>query len=258
MNKITYPTLITESGLMILKGGNRLNATKDHINYQKILARIKEGNFNNIEQLFKVKDTFEKLFNVTVKNGREVYYKKKKLHNSLTNRILTYMRDGLPHRSWICFLDKLMENPSEYCRNQLFDYVERYGLPIDENGFVYTYKAVNKNLWDKWTGKTHQYKVGKIVKMPRENCDQDATVGCGRGLHSGETSYVVSYGSGDDRFILVRFSPKDVVACPFDCDWKKLRVCKLRVMREVKKEDVLPLKDKFMGKQKRDKNGRFA
>jgi hypothetical protein len=261
--------LLTESGVMVLKNNTRLSATKDHINYQKILERIKENNFNNIEQLFKIKATFEKLFNVTIKNGREVYYKNKRLHNSLTSRILTYVRDGLPYRSWVCFLDKLMENPSEYCRNQLFSYVELYGLPIDNDGFVYAWKAVNKDLWDKYTGNTHQYKVGKIIKMDRNKCDKDAKVACGKGLHSGETSYVVGYGdNNDDRFVLIRFSPKDVMSCPADSSWRKLRLCKLRVMREVKKEDVLPLKDKFMGKikkdtkmnhyeQKRDANGKF-
>ena len=281
--KNQYPVIINENSVSIFKGANRLVAHVGHPMFNKIVKRIRENNFNGIEQMFKIKDTFERLFNVTVKNNSEVFYKGKKIHNVLTDKIINAMRTEQPYRGWVCFLDKLMENPNDRCRDQLFSYVENYGLPIDNDGFVYAWKAIRNDYWDKWTGKTHCYKVGSIASMKRENCDLDATVACGRGLHSGNFEYVKGYGSGDDRYVLIRFSPKDVVSCPSDCSWKKLRCCKLRVMKEVKREDMYPLDDKYMGKnqeakvkararnkarkldtrknysrQQRDENGRFV
>lgn len=256
---MTFPSIIGENSVLIVKNGNRLVASKGHLNFNKIIDRIRTNNFNNIEQLFMVKDTVEKLFNVTIKNGKEIYYKKKKLHNSLTTRILRYLHDGLPYRAWICFLNRLMENPSEFCRNQLFDYVEKHGLPLDNEGFIWGYRAVNKDYMDKYS-KTVNYRVGKIVTIDRKKCEQNPEVACGPSLHIGTAEYSSQWGSdNDDRFLLCRFSPKDVISCPRDSEWSKLRVCKLRVMREVKRGDVLPLNDKYMGKIiKRNKLGQFA
>jgi hypothetical protein len=262
MNKI-YPTVISEQSVMVAKGSNRLLAQRDHINYHKIIERIKEGNFNNIEQLFEIKNTLEKYFNVTIKNGREVFYKGRRIENALTRKILSFYKSNLPYTAWAKFLDKLMQNPSQICRDQLFNYVENWGLPVDSEGFVYAWKAIQKDYFDKYTGKTHKYKVGSIIKMDRDKCEGSELMACGPGLHAGETSYVTQYGSGDDRYVLVRFSPKDAVSCPKDCDWKKLRTCKLKVVREVSQDDVLPLEDRYMGKNgknrpKRDKSGRFT
>jgi hypothetical protein len=172
------------------------------------------------------------------------------------------MKEGLPWKPWVAFLDRLMQNESEYCRKQLFNYVEKYGLPLDSSGFVWGYRAVQKNYFDKYTGKTHCYKVGKVIKMDRNKCEKNPKIGCAPSLHVGTADYVSSYGGGDDRYLLVRFSPKDVISCPDDSNWSKLRVCKLKVMREVKREDIFPLGDAYGGKNgkkfKRNKLGQFA
>lgn len=266
MNK-TYPYFLSDQSIILYKGSKPYMAGRDHANFKNIVNRIKAGKFDNIEQLFNIKDTLEKCFNITIKNGNRVYYKNKEVNNVVSQRIINYIKEGLPYRGWVCFLNKLMENPSDYCRDQLFSYVERYGLPIDDDGFIYAWKAVTSDYWDKHTGKTHRYKVGSIIKKDRKECDENPKLDCGKGLHCGAQSYVIDFGRNDgDKFVLVRFSPKDVISCPEDCSWQKLRLCRLRVMREVKKEEVLPLGDTYMGKNgknvknllKRDSSGRFV
>lgn len=257
------PSLITETSVILLKGNKRLSATVGHPMFHKIVEKIKSREYANIERLFSAKEAIESLFNIKIKNGSEVFYKGSKVHNTLTVKILGCIRRGEPHKPWVNFLNKLMENPSEHCRNQLFDYVNRYGLPIDDQGFIYGWKVVNSDFWDKHTGRTHCYKVGSVIKKARESCEENPTVGCGAGLHCGEASYVLQYSnSSDDRFILVRFSPKDVISCPEDCSWQKLRLCKLRVMREVKRFDIVPLQDSSMGKKgklpRRNNLGQFC
>jgi hypothetical protein len=249
--KVEYPTLITQESILVLKGTKRLFAHSGHPSYIKILDAVRNGRFVNIERLFELKKTIEKCFDVTVKNGSQVFYKNKQLNNVLTDKILNAFRNNLPYKPYIKFLNNLMQNPSEYCREQLFSYVERYGLPIDSNGMTYAWKSVNSKMRDKYTNKI-SYAPGKTVEMKRENCNQNPQLGCEAGLHTGASSYVLEYGSDStDRFVLIKFNPKDVISCPTDCQWQKLRVCRLKVVREVKRTELKPLADKYMGDIKR-------
>lgn len=266
MNK-TYPYFISEQSVVLLKGASRYIAGRDHANFKKIVDRIKTGEFDNIERLFNIRDTLEKCFNVTIKNGNRVYYKTKEVNNAVSQRILNYVRDGLPYRGWVCFLNKLMENPSEHCRQQLFNYVNKHGIALCEDGFLYAYKAVKKDYFDWHTGKTHKYSIGKIVKMDRDKCETADNVGCGTGLHIADAKYLDKYYQKfeETKYLLCRFSPKDVMSVPTDENWEKIRVCKLRVMRELRRQDIVPLGDRHMGKNgrniksaQRDLKGRFC
>ncbi len=252
MSKLQYPALITEQAVTVYKPGRTLMAHSMHPNFVRIVDAVRNHRFANIERLFAIAETLEKCFNVEIRNGSQVFYKGKVVHNVLTDKILLAMRTGTPVKPWIKFLNNLMENPSDYCRDQLFSYVEHYGLPIDSNGFVYAWKAVTNKFLDKHTEKI-SYSPGREVKMKREDCEQNPTVACGSGLHSGATDYVLNFGSGDDRFVLIKFNPRDAVSCPADSDWKKIRACKVRVVREVKREEIQPMGDNYIGAVKKKK-----
>lgn len=245
--KVEYPTLLTEQSILILKGTQRLFAHANHPCYTRILDAVRNGRYVNIERLFELKKSIEKCFDVTVKNGSQVFYKNKQLNNALTDKILNAYRNNLPTRPWIKFLNNLMQNPSEHCRNNFFSYVESHGLPIDSNGMVYAWKAVNNKLRDKWTNKI-SFSPGKSPELKRDNCEANVNVECGQSLHCGNAGYVRQYGNlNEDRFLLVKFNPKDAL----NCDYEKLRVCKMKVVREVKRGEVKPLIDSYMGDIKR-------
>ena len=53
--------------------------------------------------------------NITVE-GNTVHYGLEEVHGHVVDRILEFMRDGLPHEPLVKFLDKLMLNPSRHCR----------------------------------------------------------------------------------------------------------------------------------------------
>lgn len=245
-----YPILITENSVTVIKSGKRLTCHNTHPCFAKIINRIRAKNYNNIEQLFKLKDVFEKCFNVEVRNN-QVTYKGHPVHNVICDKILTFIRDGLPYRGLMKFMDKLMQNPEPYCRDQLYSYIERYGLAIDDDGFVYAWKAVDSDLKDKYTHKL-DYSPGKVVRMDRDKCDKNPEVGCGQSLHLGNSSYVLTYGDKEgDRFILCKFNPKDVVSCPTDCEWQKLRVTKIHSLKEVTKDSLQPLSTAVVSKKER-------
>ncbi len=261
-----YPVLVTPDSVIIIKGGKRLIAHKNHANYNKIVDCIRKDSYTNIERLFDVKTRIEKCFGVTIHNNC-VFYKNKQLHGVVVDKILSFMNLGLPHRPLLKFLDKLMQNPNDYCRDQLYKYIEKYGLAIDEDGMVISWKAVRSDFFDKYSG-TVNWRPGKTHKMKLEDCEQNHLVGCAKSYHTGAASYVLSYGSGDDRFVMTKFNPKHVVSCPADCDWQKLRVCQLTSVKEVKREDLrsisgvidnvkMDTKRNYLN-QNRDSNGRFV
>ena len=171
---------------------------------------------------------------IEVKNGC-VFYDGEEVHNTLTDRILTFMKDGLPIKPLVNFLAKLMQNPSYSARQELFDFLEHKNLPVTEDGDFLAYKAVSSAYMDKYSNKVSNT-IGTHVEMTRWNVDDDRQNGCAAGLHAGALDYVQSYGSfhdneNSDKCIIIKINPADVVSVPSDSNYQKLRTCKYFVLR---------------------------
>ena len=108
---------------------------------------------------------------IQIKNGC-VFYEGEEVHNTLTERILTFMQEGLPVKPLVNFLTKLMQNPSYSARQELFDFLEHKMLPVTEDGDFLAYKAVNSTYMDKYTQKVSNT-IGSSVEMVRWNVDDD-------------------------------------------------------------------------------------
>lgn len=272
MNKI-YPTIITENNIVVVKGSNRLIANQSHPNFGKILERVRAGRFSNIEQLFNIKERVEKIFNVVINNNR-IFYSGKEVHSVLGRKILTFMSQGLPYRPLVKFMNKLMENPDQVSRDTLYAYLEKQLLPIEADGDFIATKAIRNNMTDKWTG-TIKNVIGKSISMPREQVNKSPNECAGAGLHCGSSTYVRSYGSGDDKYILVKVNPKDVVVVPQGGAMEKIRLCRYKVLKTIDREaldfcsDYAPKNPQYKDipkadtksnhlSQKRDKSGRFT
>ena len=157
----------------------------------------------------------------------EITYNGKPIHNSLTARILEFIKEGFPFEPLVRFMDKLMENPSERSCDQLFSYLSLYKLPICEDGDFIAQKAVTINFKD-WHTQTIDNSVGKIVEMDRKLVNDDPNCGCHAGLHVGSEDYVGGYSGGN--VILCKINPRDVVSIPFDSSYAKMRVCRYEVI----------------------------
>ena len=176
---------------------------------------------------------------VQIKDGCVMYHGEA-VHNTLTEKIISFMRQELPVQPLINFLKNMMKNPSFASRRELFDFLAHKSLPITEDGCFLAYKAVNSNYMDKYTGSMDN-SIGETVSIDRGKVDDNRDKGCSAGLHCGALDYVRDYGSEDsgDHIMIVKVNPMDAVSVPHDCQHQKLRVCQYQVVAEMEWSDEL-------------------
>jgi len=242
--------LISDEGniSVVLKGKQYFVNSTDDV-HEKIMDALREGKTE--DEIFDILDRVTAVQNyvedsdVKVIDG-VVTYQGEEVHNTLTERILKFMRNELPVQPLINFLKKLMENPSFSARQELFDFLSHKSLPVTEDGDFLAYKAVRHDYKDKWRGVLDN-SVGHTVTMKRFGVDDDRNHGCSAGLHAGTLDYVQSYGAfyedeegnpdpNCDKCIIVKISPTDVVSVPLDCECQKLRTCEYTVLKDYEGE----------------------
>lgn len=266
MKNISYPVLITDQSVLVLKGGKRLVANSQRPCFNKIIDAVKRGAFNNIERLFEVKNTVEKVYGLTVKNN-QVYYRNKPISNVLSDMVINYMRNNYNHKPLCRFINRLLErNPSKISVEQLWEYVSRYQFPLDSDGCFYATKCVANNWMDKYTGKIKN-RVGADIKMDRKlvSTENTGSFCSSEGLYCGALKeYVLGYyGGGNDRVIVVKVKPEDVCAVASDHNYAKIRCCRyvvtnyLGTVEELKDTDLVEFTHKTVG-IKRNKLGQFC
>ncbi len=234
------PYMISGDGnITLVLNGEQFFIVKEDSSYDKVRQALSDN--ASAEELLVLVDKEKEVADyvhstdIQIKNGC-VFYNGEEVHNTLTDRILTFMKEGLPVAPLVNFLEKLMQNPSYSARQELFDFLEHKHLPVTEDGDFLAYKAVNSTYMDKYTGKFSNA-IGSSVEMVRWNVDDDRGHGCASGLHAGTLEYVQSYGSfhdgdGADKCIIVKINPTDVVSVPTDSNCQKLRTCKYLVLRD--------------------------
>ena len=162
-----------------------------------------------------------------------VYFKDDVVDEVLSDKINGLVVDGLPSIGWFHFVERLYKNSSSSVIKQVCNFIDLCGLTVDTEGYIIGYKAVRYDFMDKYTG-TISNRVGAIVKMDRNKVDDDPKAACGRGLHFGGLNYIAWYGGGNDRIVVVRVDPANVVCVPNDSYHKtsKVRCCEYKVIGE--------------------------
>ena len=227
--------IISGNGTMTIVLNNESHSIGyDHPNY----IHIKECLVNNDEEsMIPLLNIPESILNYTDENvtieAGVLKYKDEEIHNSLTERIMTMMRDGFPFQPMIKFLGNILENPSNRAVQELYSFLEHKNLPITEDGCFLAYKAVNKNYMDKYSG-TIDNSVGQSVSMQRRKVDDNCNNGCSDGLHVGALDYVESYRNegNEDKVVIVKVNPQDVVSVPTDSECQKVRCCSYEVVAD--------------------------
>lgn len=162
----------------------------------------------------------------------------------LVTRLLEGMKSGNDAivSSLRNFLRRLTLNPHEHIVKELYDFLEASDITIDEDGYVRCWKKITHDWKDVYT-KTIDNSVGTVVRMKRNKVNPNSKELCSHGLHVASWSYLRHY-SGD-RIVEVSVDPRDFVSIPEDyysvdsvdgnVEVKaKARVCKYKVLREVK------------------------
>lgn len=184
-----------------------------------------------VARLREVSDEFGTDGDVVTRNG-------KALPSRLGSLLLSYARSGDRALNALCrFIMRLDANPSKRSVESLYDWVEANGLTINTDGFIVAYKGVGNDGLSVHSGTAAvdgvvingriPNKVGSVVTMPRNEVQDDPSIGCHQGLHVGSHSYASSFGA---RLLTCVVDPADVVSVPTDCGAAKMRVCRYTVV----------------------------
>jgi hypothetical protein len=227
--KNTVPFIWTDTSVTIVVGGKPYTMNSSNAAFLEVKTRISNGDFDNIEDLFDTGKAVGQFTNgnIVVQNNA-VLYKGENVDNHVVDRILDFMRQGLPYKPLCNFLDKLMQNPSRRAVSELYRFLEHKKMPLTPDGNFLAYKSVRSDWTDHHTGKFFNT-VGSVLEMTRQAVCDDANIGCSYGFHAGSLDYAQNF-HGGSRLLIVEINPADVVSIPHDCNCQKLRTAKYKVV----------------------------
>jgi hypothetical protein len=232
--------IISHTGVVSLViGGNSHTVNPSHANYDAILEKIKTQNYVGLLKLMDLGETIKKASNgkVAVIDG-SVFFDGREVINPMTDRILAFIKEGLPFDPMVKFLENLLGNPSRNAVQELYLFLEDNMLPITPDGHFLAYKKVREDYRDIHSGQFDN-SVGQVCEMPRnEVCDiRDRT--CSSGLHFCSKEYLPCFGScRGNRVVIVKINPADVVSIPSDYNNAKGRTARYEVIGDCTDEFV--------------------
>ena len=242
---ITFiPFNITQQGIFLTHSGETRLVPTDSQNFDKVKDAIKNSDWESVWELSDSSRDLKRAVegsDFQVVDG-VVHVEGVGLPDALSKRIIAFSNEGLPSLPLLSFWRNLRQNPSFRARKALFEFLDKQGHPITEDGCFIAYKRVDENFCSYHAtpeGKKLSHKVGEFVSMPREEVDDDPTNTCSSGLHVANYNYASkSYYSGCGHLLDIKVNPKDVVAIPVDYNGEKMRVCAYEVVAVAEGERV--------------------
>lgn len=218
--------------LSITYGRNTYAAEKDHPRFKEALQLCVDGEFEEAINLINVEKAITSYVdgNIRIENG-QLFYQDIEIKSGLVDRIINDMQNGEDFKFYLPFLENLLENPSKTAVSRLFDFLEANDIKITEDGHFLAWKVIRNDFTDCYTGRFDN-SIGKVVKMARTHVIEDENKTCEAGLHVCARSYIRHFSSGNDRLVVVKVHPRDVVSIPVDYNNAKMRTCQYEVIRE--------------------------
>lgn len=238
MKSVKY--ILTPNTLNVqLEGAGIYVLSSDDVRFSEAIDMCRAQNFDGLVGLLDKNQQLLDYFregNFEVR-GRSLYYKDEFLDGFVAERAIEFIRNGLPHRPLLRFIERLLQNPSKRAIQELYTFLEHKSLPITDDGYFLAYKSVREDYMDFHSGKFSNH-VGARLTMPRSHVNDDAREGCSAGFHAGSLQYAAQFGAHDPgrHMMIVRIDPKDVVSVPFDHDCQKLRTSEYLVVDEYRGE----------------------
>jgi hypothetical protein len=260
---MSFPYIVQGSNITVVIGTTPHTVSKNHITYNKLLAAIKAGEWETVQDIIEPKQVVLNFGqgNVSVE-GDKIFWKGREMHNALTKRMVAMIQEDFPVEPLIAFMENLMENPSKRAVNELYGFLEKNTLPITSDGCFLAYKKVRQDYLDCHSGtvlnKPAAYMtdedtaaleeaVGKnnevtvavedgvtVVSMERNLVDDDQNRTCSTGLHFCSQDYLRSFGG--ERIVILKINPRDVVSIPNDYNDSKGRACRYEIVDEIDKD----------------------
>lgn len=231
------PYTVSDESLSMFLKGQLYTLPASHSSFDQAVEELKKSKHDE-EQLLELA-TFKKAKaqiatakGVTIMED-EIWFDGKPVHNSLTDKVLLLLEEGFDVSSWANFMSNLMENPSFKSRESLFDFLDHFEAPITDDGCFIAFKRVRSDYKDIHSN-TFDNSVGQVLTMDRSKVDDDSQRTCSSGLHVCADSYLDGFAtSTNNRTVVVKVNPRDVVAVPYDYDFAKMRCCRYEVVSEI-------------------------
>lgn len=168
-----------------------------------------------------------------------VLYKDFKLQGEMADAITLMFIEGRldANSNLVHFIDNLVQNPDSRVLAQLYPFVQHNDIKISDDGYILAYKKVREDYKDIHSG-TMDNSPGKVLEMPRNMVENDPDKTCAAGLHVCAKAYLEHFGSTNDRVVMVKVHPKDVVSVPYDYDGAKMRACRYEVLLELDDDEI--------------------
>lgn len=223
------PYILTDHSLTIVLNDEPKTITSENPVWNDAITAIREGRFDDLSDILDKSKAIAKFSHgkIEVRDG-VVTYAGEEINNIVVDRILNFIKNGLPYEPLVKFLDKLMLNPSRRAVNELYKFLEHKKMPLTPDGDFLAYKSVRADFTD-WYSGNHNFAIGQVREMTRNQVCDNADIGCSAGYHAGSEDYAKSFNSGGN-LVIVKINPADVVSVPNDCDCQKLRASKLEVV----------------------------
>lgn len=207
-----------------------------HQDYATLVEAIKEGDEAKFVSTWQIGKKIENWSYGDFRIGDGLLrYRDEIVNDSITERVITMIKEGFDCQPMLKFLENLYNNPSYRAVQELYVFLRHKYLPITEDGCFLAYKAIRPDYKDKYSGQFDN-SVGQVVTMPRFRVDDNCDQGCSQGLHVGAIDYVRNYASPGDKVVICKVNPADVVSVPLDCEQQKVRCCRYEVVAEYEGE----------------------
>ncbi len=226
-----YPYIIQGDNIVVMMNNTVHNVNKTHVGYTKLLAAIKNDDWETVENIIEPKKLVLNYGsgNISIQ-GSTLFWKGVELHNSLTRRIIRMFQEDFPIEPMVNFMENLMKNPSKTAVDELYGFLENNDLPITPDGYFLAYKKVRDDYTDCHTG-TIDNSVGQRPKMDRNMVDDNRNNTCSKGYHFCSLDYLAHFGG--ERIMILKVSPEHVVSIPSDYNNSKGRCCEYEVVGEL-------------------------
>lgn len=235
---------LSKNQLTVIVDGVSYIVEKTAKNFDKVFALAKAGKWDEIVTALNVVASVTNFSKGEVQIlGDKVVYNGEELHSYMAQKLLEVFRSGEDYEPFRKFVGRVLANPSRTSREELYLFLEKSNLPITPDGCFLAYRKVDKNylsIHANPDGSRNSNKVGDVVTMDRREVDDNRNRTCSVGLHFASFSYMGSYGSSsnEDRIVIVKIDPADVVSIPSDYDNAKGRCCKYEVVAEHTQKSV--------------------
>jgi hypothetical protein len=258
------PTVITDDSITVYIDGETYTVPRDWRGYDHLVHLLRQdpvnveavlGHVGGYDPNFK-DHAFTVAEDVNMDDieitRRAVFFKGQRVDTNLTRRLLDVQEAGLPIDPWLKFMSNVYDNPAEYARAELYDWVERSGLPITSDGCFLAYKRVADRLTDQSLegdepryvdlySRTFDNSPGQVVQMDRKDVDAVRAHHCSTGLHFCSERYLNGYGANGNgqATLIVKVNPADVVSIPDDYNFSKGRTWRYEVIQVIP-DPVIP------------------